>query len=121
MALVALAGPVSNLAMASAAGLFFRFGIVDYPFSDPSGFESLLLNEFIWINLFLAFFKVIPVPPLDGYRILSALLPAELAYRLVPIERYGFILLMAVVFLVPGVLTLLVQIPAASVFSLLIS
>ena len=120
MAIVAAAGPLSNLVMAVMAAVFFRVGLVS--FTQPSGAfsASFLLSEFIWINLVLAFFNLIPIPPLDGSKILFAILPAELVYRLRPLEQLGFLILMAVVFFVPAVLNVLVSLPAAATLQLLI-
>jgi Zn-dependent protease len=120
MAIVAAAGPLSNLVMAVMAAVFFRVGLVS--FTQPTGAfsASFLLSEFIWINLVLAFFNLIPIPPLDGSKILFAILPAELVYRLRPLEQFGFLILMAVVFFVPAVLNVLVSLPAAATLQLLI-
>ena len=120
MAIVAAAGPLSNLVMAVMAAVFFRGGLVS--FTQPTGAfsASFLLSEFIWINLVLAFFNLIPIPPLDGSKILFAILPAELVYRLRPLEQFGFLILMAVVFFVPAVLNVLVSLPAAATLQLLI-
>ncbi|WP_374689753.1 site-2 protease family protein [Promineifilum sp.] len=114
MAIVALAGPASNLIMAAVAAMFFRFGLVDLNAVASSGTlpsPAFLLIQFLFINLALAFFNMIPVPPLDGSKILFALLPAELVYRLRPLEQFGFMILFAVVFFVPQVLNVLVWQP----------
>ena len=120
MAIVAAAGPVSNLLMAAIAAVFFRLGVVSFTQTSSALSPSLLLSEFIWINLILAFFNLIPIPPLDGSKILYALLPSELVYRLRPLEQFGFIILMAVVFFVPAVLNVLVSLPAVALLQLLI-
>ena len=120
MAIVAAAGPVSNLLMAAIAAVFFRLGVVSFTQTSSALSPSLLLSEFIWINLILAFFNLIPIPPLDGSKILFAILPGELVYRLRPLEQFGFIILMAVVFFVPAVLNVLVGLPASATLQLLI-
>ncbi len=122
MAIVAAAGPISNVLMALLAALVFRLGLVDFTLSAPAnGFSpGYLLSEFIWINLILAFFNLIPVPPLDGSKILYALLPAEMVYRLRPLEQYGFIILMLVVFFFPSVINVLVGLPAQATLQFLI-
>ncbi len=120
MAIVAAAGPISNLLMAAIAAVFFRLGLVSFVQGSGTLSLSLLLSEFIWINLILAFFNLIPIPPLDGSKILYALLPSELVYRLRPLEQFGFIILMAVVFFVPAVLNVLVGLPAVALLQLLI-
>jgi len=121
MAIVAAAGPISNVLMALLAALVFRLGLVDFTLLAPAGFSlGYLLSEFIWINLILAFFNLIPVPPLDGSKILYALLPSELVFRLRPLEQYGFLILMAVVFFFPTVINVLVGLPAQATLQFLI-
>jgi len=120
MAIVAAAGPLSNLIMAAIAAVFFRLGLVSFTQTSGAFSASFLLSEFIWINLILAFFNLIPIPPLDGSKILFAILPGELVYRLRPLEQFGFIIIMAVVFFVPAVLNVLVGLPASATLQLLI-
>jgi Zn-dependent protease len=123
MAVVAAAGPVSNILMALLAAVVFRLGLVDFAAVPPAGnipSLSFILSEFIWINLILAFFNLIPVPPLDGSKILFAILPGELVYRLRPLEQYGFIILMLVIFFFPTVINVLVGAPALATLQLLI-
>lgn len=124
MAIVAIAGPLSNIVMALLASIPVRFGLIDMTLQSSPGsvLPSLpfLVSEFIWINLILAFFNLIPIPPLDGSKILFAVLPVEWVYRLRPLEQYGFLLLMGVVFLVPSVLNVLVMAPALATLRILV-
>lgn len=124
MAIVAAAGPLSNIIMALLAAVFFRLGLVEFtPFPLGGGYSaqfSYLLSQFIWINLILAFFNLIPVPPLDGSKILFAILPAEMVYRLRPLEQYGFLILMMVVFLFPTAINILVGLPAQATLQFLL-
>ncbi|MCA9866874.1 MAG: site-2 protease family protein [Anaerolineales bacterium] len=124
MAIVAIAGPLSNLVMAAIAAVFFRAGLVDTNSLFLGNASSLslanLLIQFLYINLALAFFNLIPVPPLDGSKILFAILPPELGYRLRPLEQYGFMILFLVVFLVPQVLNFLVWRPVEATAQLLL-
>ncbi len=120
MAIVAAAGPISNLLMAGLAAIFFRLGLVSFTMSGGAFSLGFLLSEFIWINLILAFFNLIPIPPLDGSKILFAILPAEMVYRLRPLEQYGFLILMLVIFVFPSVLNTLVGQPAGAALQLLI-
>lgn len=120
MAIVAVAGPLSNVLMALLAAVFFRIGLVDFTMGGGGLTPSFILSEFIWINLILAFFNLIPVPPLDGSKILFAILPAEMVYRLRPLEQFGYVILMAVVFFFPAVLNTFVGAPAAATLQLLI-
>lgn len=120
MAIVAAAGPLSNLLMAAAASLPFRLGMIFPQFTSTGNIPSVefLLTQFVWINLILAFFNLIPVPPLDGYKILMGILPLEMAYRLRPLEQYGFLMLIALIFFLPrfgvDVLGWFVMIPASA-------
>lgn len=124
MAIVAIAGPISNLVMAAIAAIFFRLGLVDLNTLIVQSASSLtfaeIIYQFLMINLALAFFNLIPVPPLDGSKILFAILPAELVYRLRPLEQYGFMILFGVVFFVPQVLDVLVWQPVQTTARILI-
>lgn len=92
MALVAFAGPLSNVVMAAAAALSLRLndGAV------PAALTNALF-VFMSINIGLAAFNMIPVPPLDGYRILSAVLPAYWRPLVAGMERYGFAILLVLI------------------------
>jgi Zn-dependent protease len=73
---VSLAGPVSNLVLAAISGIIIRLGLVDLTL--PTGMLPTLgefLYVFCYINILLAIFNLIPLPPLDGEKILSGLLP----------------------------------------------
>jgi Zn-dependent protease len=93
MAIVALAGPVSNLLMAIAWALIARFGVlIDTEIvSMPLIYTGI---AGITINLILALINLLPIPPLDGSRILTGFLPHRLAWQYNRLERYGFILLL---------------------------
>ncbi|MDY6029550.1 MAG: site-2 protease family protein [Acidaminococcaceae bacterium] len=93
---VALAGPAANLVLCFLAALFAavmeRFGILSHSVS----------NLLLWMqlyNVWFAFFNLIPVPPLDGSRLLTELLPSDLAWKYgQTVDRYGFFILIALVF-----------------------
>ena len=95
--LVAAAGPVSNLVLA-AAGAFL------VPFADFAMLERFL-NFFVWINTLLFVFNLIPIPPLDGSHILFALLPGDNFELRMFLGRYGFIILLATIYLGRGFVT----------------
>lgn len=112
MALVAAAGPFSNLIMALLAAIPFRLGLLN-PSSIFAG-ERLLspaffLSEFILINLTLMFFNLIPIAPLDGSKVLRGLAPSEWDRWLLPLEQWGFFILIGLMFL--GVLGWIVTPP----------
>ena len=96
MLIVAAAGPASNLVMAGLAAIPLRMGLGgSVPYLYP------ILTYFIYINLVLVFFNLIPIPPLDGYKILMGILPPEMTFRLRPLEQYGFLILIALIFFLP--------------------
>lgn len=101
MAIIALAGPVSNVVQAVVVGgiyqLLVRSGV-------DLGEFTVALERFVYVNALLAAFNMIPVPPLDGSRILLALLPSFWYPILAPIERYGFVILILLIFLGGGAL-----------------
>jgi Zn-dependent protease len=93
MAIVAVAGPLSNLLMAVAWALLARIGVmleIEY-ISFPLIYSGV---AGISINLVLALINLLPIPPLDGSRILSGLLPDYWAWQYNRLERFGFIFLL---------------------------
>ena len=101
MAIVALAGPASNVAQAVIAGGVYQLLIRG---GTDLGEAGVIFERFIYVNALLAAFNMIPVPPLDGSRILLALLPSFWYPILAPIERYGFPILILLIFLGGGAL-----------------
>ncbi|MCL6450116.1 MAG: site-2 protease family protein [Acetobacteraceae bacterium] len=92
MALTSLAGPLANVVLAFLALLMLRLG-----WPAPTSPYFLVVDLFLTYNLALAVFNLIPVPPLDGYRVLGAALPRGAAGALDVLERYGWIILVALV------------------------
>lgn len=99
MAAIAFAGPLSNVAMAAVAAVPFRIARNS---GADIGDADLYLRVFIFVNLGLAAFNMIPIPPLDGSRILAAVLPNFWTPILAPIEQYGFAILLVLIFLGRG-------------------
>lgn len=85
-ALVGLAGPAANLMVAIVFGLLVRF--------LPSGNFSELLSIIVYANVLLMVFNLIPIPPLDGSKILYAILPDRWANVRMFLDRYGFFILL---------------------------
>jgi len=105
---VSLAGIVSNLGLAALAtllaGIVLKLSTFVGPIAGASELIFQTLSYAIYINLILAFFNLIPIPPLDGSHVLAHLLPPALAERYRDLGRYGLLIVMAVVFLLPGVI-----------------
>jgi Zn-dependent protease len=95
--IVAAAGPISNLLQAVVFALVLR---LVSPADDPDGGGLLprVLELAVYINLLLAFFNLIPVPPLDGGNVMLGLLPPRLAAGYSQLRDYGFIILYALMF-----------------------
>jgi Zn-dependent protease len=102
-AMVAAAGPLSNLVLAAVAALPLRFILNTNLANEVPALIILVLYLFVYINLVLMIFNLLPIPPLDGSKVLFAFLPPRLAWQWRPIlEQYGFILLLLLFFLPPG-------------------
>jgi Zn-dependent protease len=102
-AIVAAAGPFSNLVLAIAAALPLRY-LLDHPdlANQIPDLALLVLYLFVYINIVLMIFNMFPIPPLDGSKVLFAFLPLQLAWRWRPVlEQYGFLLLLLLFFVFP--------------------
>ena len=110
MALVAVAGPVANLLMAFGWALLLRLGVS----LGDSGLALVYMGVAgISINAILMILNLLPLPPLDGGRVLTGLLPGPIAYKFSRIEPYGFFILIGL--LVTGVLGMILW-PLISAF-----
>ena len=107
-ALVGLAGPLTNLALAIIAGTLLRaFGIS----MNVTLFNALII--FTKLNIALFVFNMIPIPPLDGSRLLYAFAPEPVQEVMAQLERYGIFIVFALVFAVPAFSTILININQA--------
>ena len=102
LALTAAAGPASNFIMAAIAGLMFRLFPNLIPMNTDVGvilFLKLNLSYFLMINCGLGIFNLIPIPPLDGSKILRGFMKDKHVYIIDYLERYGGFILIAIVLL----------------------
>ena len=102
-AIVAAAGPLSNLVLAAAAAIPMRYLIANPELALQVTLLLNILHLFILINLILMVFNLIPIPPLDGSKVLFAFLDRRTEYQIRPLlEQYGFMILIVALFLPPG-------------------
>lgn len=95
MFLVSLAGPFSNFILATLCALVINFDLTN-AISGP------ILKQLALINVILGTFNLIPIPPLDGSKLLASLLPDRVMYTILSLEQYGFLLVL--IFLMLGIL-----------------
>lgn len=91
MALVAVAGPISNIVQATAVAIPLRWG-------NTGGLE-FYLQTYFYVNVLQAAFNMIPIPPLDGSKVLMGILPNFWYPVLAPLQQYGFMLLFLIFFI----------------------
>jgi Zn-dependent protease len=94
--LVALAGPMMNLSLA-VAGAFLWKVMLMAPSNEWLTILIVMVQNLVGINLILAAFNLIPVPPLDGSKILAGLLPDSAGQIIYALERYGFVILLLLI------------------------
>lgn len=102
---VALAGPAVNLVLAIVSALATKvvwFIAANIPYSQLAEAILVPLNQVliasVWINLVLCIFNFLPIPPLDGSKILAGILPPDMARSYASVERYGFIIILVLAF-----------------------
>ncbi|HLF67212.1 MAG TPA: site-2 protease family protein [Gammaproteobacteria bacterium] len=108
VALVSLAGPLSNLVMAIFWAILFKIALNFNPQPINYAFAILVMSQIgVVINIILMVLNLIPIPPLDGSRVVSSFLPGRIAYQYDKLEPYGFIIL--IVLLATGMLSLIMS------------
>lgn len=101
MILVAAAGPGMNLALAVVCAASFHLAVMLD--GDARDWVAHNLGNALWINLLLAVFNMIPLPPLDGGRVAVGLLPWSMARHLVKLEKAGIFIVLGAIFLLPWI------------------
>ena len=107
-ALISFAGPLSNFFVAVLLSIFFRMGMLSFisPFGTGSDFSvlgpierfSVIASLALILNLILGIFNLLPIAPLDGFKVVAGILPRDLALRWSEFERIGPLVLIAVIF-----------------------
>jgi Zn-dependent protease len=117
MLLTGIAGPVTNILLAILTGLVIRV----FPATGPTWLDAVfgVIVYFCYANLVLAFFNLVPVPPLDGSRVLQWILPDGLRDAYHGFERYGFMALIALTWLVPGAFNWYLSVTVEPIFTLI--
>ncbi len=106
-AIVAFAGPASNFFFAAVASIPLRFGLIESRYdgigrtianaSSLEEFTFIFLYFIVLYNVLLGIFNLLPIPPLDGFKVLGGLVPREVAIQLSRLEPYGMGILMTLI------------------------
>ena len=97
MALTALAGPAANMLLAYVGMVVWKLMYYWAPVNDAAIYIAMFLQYLVLMNVSLAVFNLIPVPPLDGSRILLVVLPQRIYFQIMRYERVIFVILLAAV------------------------
>ncbi len=95
---VSAAGVTANILLALLSGLIMFFIRNYFANVEILGYVYIILQYMVVVNVVLFVFNLVPVPPLDGSRILIYLLPKEMALKYAKIERYGFLIIVILLF-----------------------
>jgi Zn-dependent protease len=102
MALVAVAGPASNFIMACIWAMFIQLSVMTLDQSQLLVFLVKMGENGIIINIVLMVLNLLPIPPLDGGRVMAGILPPKLALPYMKLERFGMVIILLL--LVSGIL-----------------
>jgi Zn-dependent protease len=113
-ALISIAGPISNFLMAIIGAILFHL--------TPENliFKYAFFQNFTILNIALGLFNLVPIAPLDGFKVVGGILPRHLYHSWQQLEKYGFLFLLFFVFLGGGILGALIGVPARFLINLLL-
>lgn len=126
MALVAIAGPITNIIIATVFGLALRvlFGVWETGPSQNLLYVIQIFMIIVSLNISLAVFNMIPFPPLDGSKVLLALLPGEMAYRVeqfyIQTQQFGLIVVMVLFWFAGSFIGSLISGPTNAIFNFIV-
>ena len=100
--ITAIAGPASNLAQAVLGAILFHVLVPILPDARISVYLLYFLMSYIVTNAVLMAFNLVPIPPLDGSRVVTVLLPPDLRWRYMQLERWGLFIVFALLLWLPG-------------------
>jgi Zn-dependent protease len=106
---ISLAGPVSNLILAIISGIVFRFALAPLASSEGGYYILTLIQSSVILNIILMVFNLIPIPPLDGFHVLEALVSTDMYIQLQRIQQFGPFLLLALVFFGGGIISAIIS------------
>ena len=109
IALVSLSGPLTNILLAILGSILIHIFYPNMPLAmvTSSGIIGFCLSSLVNLNLLLALFNLIPIPPLDGSKILASILPKKDATAYLSLERIGLLILFALLFIPVGPFSLM--------------
>ncbi len=104
IALTAAAGPITNIIIALIFGIVLRLSLIFILNESLLSAAQSLAAYGVEINIILAIFNLLPIPPLDGFKVVGGLLPDEYARSWYELERFGMLIIIAVLFLFPNII-----------------
>ncbi len=121
--MVSLAGILANLLIAIIAFVLFKFAITQgWHYAEADSFKRpviLFLDRLLMMNVSLAIFNLLPFPPLDGSKVLETFLPASMQPVLETLERYGYVILMVLIYM--GVFDAIIRPVSSVIYYLLLA